>query len=363
MTPVRLSFRVLDFRGVPIRVHLTFLLLFGFLLWRSGTIAGARTAVFHALIALALFACVGLHEMGHAWVAMRRGILIEEITLYPYGGVARLARRPPTGRAELEIAAAGPLVNLILAGLLFSMTGGAVIGPSASPVLRAGSLLFWANLIIAAFNLLPAFPLDGGRVVRGALAGQLGWTRATIWSASAGQVLSLVLIAAGVVHDPWLLLAGVLLLPGANSELRWALGLRALERSRVHDVMRSDVQLVGPDASLEALAQASREALASEFIVHDGDRATGFLPAARLWGALRSPASSEMCAADAALPLGRPVEAGSRLDEALQRLEEDECDAAPVVDPAGAIVGVITRAALERTRSLTRHLTDRYRSR
>jgi stage IV sporulation protein FB len=354
-----MSLKMLSFRGIPVRIHLSFALLLAFLFWRTGTAADYRVAALQSGLVMLLFACVGLHEIGHAVAAMRYSIPITEITLYPYGGLARMARRPPDGWAELTIAAAGPAVNLLLAAILFAAGGGFTAEQGQSLFWLAIDWLFWANLLIAGFNLIPAFPLDGGRVLRGALSARLGWTRATIWSASAGQVTALLLMAAGLVHNPWLLLAGVLLFPGANSELRLALSLRSLERSTVRELMLSDVQLVAPEVRLESLAQVSRDELISEFIVHDGERALGFLPAGRLWSLLQSSATRSSTVVEAALGIGAPVAEDAPVSEALESLDEDQSEAAPVVDGRGTIVGVITRSALTRARSLTRHLAKR----
>ncbi len=353
---MKLSIRVAAVFGVPIRVHTTFGLLIVFLWWRTGATAGPKAALVQTLLVLLLFVFVVLHETGHAVAALRRGIPISEITLYPYGGVARIASRPRSGRTELEIAAAGPLVNLVLAALLALITWGAVLETPVSKTQQIVSFMFWSNLLLAGFNLLPAFPLDGGRVLRGALATRLGWTRATIWAASAGQVAAVVLMAVGALHDPWLLLGGVLLFPGANSELRLALGLRGLDRGTVRDVMLPEVQLVGPDAELRNLAQASRDAPISEFVVHDGVRATGYLPAARLWSVLRSPGGAGRTADDAAVPLADPIDAEETLHEALRRLESSGRQAATVVDARGAVIGVVTVVALRRARAIGRHL-------
>jgi Zn-dependent protease/CBS domain-containing protein len=356
---VRLSIPLATFRGIPIRLHLTFAFVLGFLLWRTGTAMDVAVALLQSTLVLLLFVCVALHELGHATVALANGIPISEITLYPYGGVARLAHRPPDGKTELRIAAAGPAVNLALALLLIVLTAGGVLHPGNSVALRFAAFLMWANLLIAGFNLLPAFPLDGGRVLRGALAGKIGWIRATVWAASAGQVVAVVLMVAGIVHDPWLFLGGMLLFPGANSELRLALGLRALANERIRQVMLPEVQLVGPDASLKDLAAISSESPITEFIVHDGTRAVGYLPAARLWAALHTSPPSPETAAEVALPIGMALSESAPLSDALEQLERDRCDAAPVVDDGGTIIGVITRSAVARARVIAHHMKKR----
>jgi len=359
---MRLSVRILRFRRVPIRVHLSFVLLPAFLGWRMGTAADLRLAALQSLLLVLIFACVVLHEMGHAAVALHYDIPISEITLYPFGGVAQMERRPPSGSIERAIAAAGPAVNLVLAAIVLAATGGGALTLSGSSFHDVLSFLFWGNLVIAGFNLLPAFPLDGGRVARGALASRLGWVRATVWTASAGQALAVALMVAGVLHEPWLFLAGLLLFPGANSELRLALKLRALDRSRVEEVMLRNVELVGPDASLAALAASSREAPGSEYVVHDGTRALGFLPAARLWASVRQHPGHPGTAGEASSPMAAAIAGDASLSDALDLLEREQRDVAPVVDAQGHIVGVILRQAIQRAQSMNRAVARRDRS-
>jgi stage IV sporulation protein FB len=330
-----------------------------FLFWRTGTTIGIRTALLQTVLLLLFFGCVTLHEIGHAVVALRRGIPISEITLYPYGGVAQLERLPSGGWAELQIAAAGPAVNLVIAGLLAALAGGGILGQGDAIVRQLLTALIWGNLLIAGFNLLPAFPLDGGRVLRGALATRIGWTRATVWAASIGQIAAILLIFFGIFHQPIIALAGVLLLPGANSELRLALGLQSLARSRVDEVMLSRVELVGPDASLRALAQGERDAPVNEYFVHDGKRVVGFLSAARLWSAFRSGDPDLKTAAEAALPVAEPLSANTTIEDALVQMDREDRDAAPVLDQNGTVVGIVTRSLLKRALTLSRAVAER----
>lgn len=359
---MRFSVRIMRFRDIPVRIHLSFILLPAFLAWSMGTAANLRLAALESLLVVLIFGCVVLHEIGHAAVALHYDIPISEITLYPFGGVARMARRPPTGSIERKIAAAGPVVNLVLAGIALGVSGGRALSLAGGVFHDVLSFLFWGNLVIAGFNLLPAFPLDGGRVVRGALASKIGWVRATVWTASAGQALAVALMLAGILHEPWLFLAGLLLFPGANSELRLALNLRVLDRSRVEEVMLGNIELVGPDASLSALASVSREAPTSEYVVHDESGPLGFLPAARLWSAVRDPDGRSLTAGEVASPMARGVAPDASLSTALELLEHDQRDVAPVIDHDGRIVGVILRQAIERAQSMNRAVARRDRS-
>ena len=176
------AFRVGTALGIPIRIHFTFFLL---LLWfgmaSASTGEGFLTGVVFILL---LFGCVVLHELGHAAMAKRFGVETREIVLYPIGGVARLDRIP-SGKAELLIALAGPLVNLVLAGMLVAWLVVRQVQISFSPqdLLAGGAPVVWqlltANLTLFFFNLVPAFPMDGGRILRAILSMYAGQEKAT----------------------------------------------------------------------------------------------------------------------------------------------------------------------------------------
>ena len=204
-----------------------------------------------------MFACVALHELGHAAVAVRNGVPISGITLYPFGGVARMAKRPPQGMVEVAIASAGPAVNIAIAAVLFLVAGGAVFATGGGLGARVLGMLFLANLILAGFNLLPAFPLDGGRILRGLLTIRMGWVRATVWAASVGQVAAVLLIVVGFMHDFWLVLAGLLILPAANAELRYALAVKQFANRRVGELARTEVITIDVATTVSEAAELS----------------------------------------------------------------------------------------------------------
>jgi Zn-dependent protease len=200
---MRGSFRLVRVAGIEIKVHFTFplILLLGALQWSETH--GTSGAAFGVLLMLALFACVVLHELGHSVVAQRLGIPVREIVLLPIGGVALLSKNPRKPVHELLIAVAGPLVNVVIAAVLFAGLGATgrldlsnetLLATETSPSLN--TLLHWllaANVTLVLFNLLPAFPMDGGRILRSALAMGLGFTRATRIAAAVGQLIAMAL--------------------------------------------------------------------------------------------------------------------------------------------------------------------------
>lgn len=213
------------FAGIDVRVHVTFLILLAYLaavFWSdTGTVAGVLTGL--SLVVM-LFVCVLLHEYGHALAARRYGIATRNITLLPIGGVALLESMPRDPRAEIVVALAGPAVNLVIAAaawivLVFS---GQHAGAAAGGLLQMSLLpsLIAANLMLGLFNLLPAFPMDGGRVLRAALSLRMDRVRATRIAAGIGRTLAVGLGLLGLASNPFLILIAVFIWIGASAEAK-----------------------------------------------------------------------------------------------------------------------------------------------
>jgi Zn-dependent protease/CBS domain-containing protein len=234
---MRSSFRLLRVAGIDIKVHVTFflILVLGAFQWSS---YGPSGAAFGVLLMMALFACVVLHELGHSLVAQRLGVEVREIVLLPIGGVAMLSRMPRRPLHELLIAVAGPLVNVAIAGALLAWLGsqssvpvdGSALVNLSKAAPSVDTLLRWllaANVSLVLFNLIPAFPMDGGRILRAILGMFLGFSRATRIAAGVGQVLALALGLFAIFTGQFLLafIAAFVFL-GAGQE-------RAVEEARV----------------------------------------------------------------------------------------------------------------------------------
>jgi Zn-dependent protease len=214
---MRMSWKLGRVAGINVYLHPTLLVV----LLLPEVLRGGLGAV---LVAASVFGCVLLHELGHALMARRFGIETEDITLYPIGGVARLRRMPRAPGAELLIALAGPAVNLLI---VFGLVGLSALGLTAGlgefvPLGGYFGVLIAVNLILALFNLIPAFPMDGGRVLRALLSGWLGRARATLFAARLGQLLALAFGAYCLLQGPayWLqaVLAGFIYM-AAGAEL------------------------------------------------------------------------------------------------------------------------------------------------
>ncbi|MDY7096144.1 MAG: site-2 protease family protein, partial [Acidobacteriota bacterium] len=193
----RWSFRLGSLAGIPIYVHLTFFLIIPYIAFVAGG-AGIAPVAQALLLVLALFGCIVLHELGHALTARRYGIKTRDIILLPIGGVARLERMPRAPLQELWVAIAGPLVNVVIAILLYlylRASGGLASLDQLQPEsLSFAVQLFAANIFIVLFNLLPAFPMDGGRMLRALLATRMEYAKATRIAASIGQLMAFLFI-------------------------------------------------------------------------------------------------------------------------------------------------------------------------
>jgi Zn-dependent protease len=222
------SFKIGRFSGIDVRVHWTFFLLlafFGFIGYQtSGSLVGALTA---AVTIVALFFCVLLHEFGHSLVAQRLGLEIHSITLLPLGGVSNLESLPEKPADEVKITVAGPLVNVVLAPIFFGvgLLFGAVPRVPGDLFMSIGSVgqfffyLGYLNVVLAVFNLLPAFPLDGGRILRALLSTRLGAVRATDISSAVGQLFAVAFFLIGLLGGNFLLaLVAVFIYFGASGE-------------------------------------------------------------------------------------------------------------------------------------------------
>ena len=268
--------------GIEVHVHFTFVLLLvfiGFAYWQSTHQIGAALA--GVAFILALFGCVLLHELGHALMARRYGIKTQDITLLPIGGIARLERMPENPIQELWVALAGPAVNVAIAAVLFLFLS-ATIGFSAAANLSTvtGSILqrlLAVNLLLAVFNMLPAFPMDGGRVLRALLSTRLGRRRATAIAANVGQFMAIGFGVFGFFYNPFLVFIAIFVYLGAQAEAGVVEMQSALGKFRVRDAMMTRFRSL---ATTDTLGKAVEELLAGsqqDFPVMDGDQPVGLL--------------------------------------------------------------------------------------
>jgi Zn-dependent protease/CBS domain-containing protein len=326
--------------GIPIRVHLSLVLLLGWIA-AAGSQKGLPGI---ALVAVGMFACVIAHELGHGLVARRLGVRVLDITLLPFGGVARMAAMPRKPRHELWIALAGPAVNFVLAPAFFAAHW--LFEPRHPDLLSLTApglgMLAALNLLIGAFNLLPAFPMDGGRVLRALLAERTAYLPATRAAAHMGQLLALCLATYGVIGgEPVFLFVAMFIFLGAVEESSRTQTAALLEGVAVGEAMMTRFSTLQRADSLGRAADLLLAGTQSDFPVMEGDEVAGILTRQRLIRALarggREPYVSEVMT-----PAPEPVSPTTPLDEALRTMLADGAPFLPVYAEEG-LCGLLTR--------------------
>jgi Zn-dependent protease/CBS domain-containing protein len=287
MPPMSWSFRIARVSGIDIKVHASFALIVLYFAFEFGRRGGLRGALFGALVVCCLFVCVALHELGHSLVAQRFGVGVREILLLPIGGVARLEREPQKAWHELLIAVAGPLVNVVLAvalGLvgLFSFGPGYTLQESVARAPEFRNLigiLVQGNVLLAVFNMIPALPMDGGRVLRAALAMVIGKARSTRIAAVLGQVLAAGLFVIGVMRPEHLMLAliGAFVFLGATQERMAVDANSALRGFVARDVCATNPVVLSPGDTLGAAIDVMLRSSQHHFAVVHGTSVVGLL--------------------------------------------------------------------------------------
>lgn len=278
--------------GIDVFLHVTFLLLLGFIAVTHWLNHGSLAAVVGGVgFFVALFVCVLLHEYGHALAARRFGIATRDITLLPIGGVARLERMPDKPIQELWVALAGPAVNVVIAAALavgLTLTGS--WEPLSALSTTGGGFverLLAVNVGLVLFNMIPAFPMDGGRVLRAVLALRLEYARATRIAATIGQGLAIAFGFAGLFSNPLLLLIAAFIWIGASQEAAATDIKAAIGGLPVREAMLTDFRTLSPDDTLGAATRLLIEGSQQDFPVVVEGRVAGVLSHARLFEILR----------------------------------------------------------------------------
>lgn len=342
------SWRLGRVAGIPIYVHWTFLILIGWIVfahWRAGH--DAATILAGVGFVIVLFGCVVLHELGHALAARRYGVPTADITLLPIGGVARLQRMPEKPGEELVVAIAGPAVNLAIVVALW-LVG---VRPPIVSVDDAGnpsivretflSNLMTVNLTLMIFNLIPAFPMDGGRILRALLAMRLDYARATRIAASVGQMAAIAFGFIGLTSNaPMLLLIALFVWIGAEGEAAQAEERLVLKDVPVRMAMLTDYQTVSPGEPLRHAAELLLAGSQHDFPVMVGDRPVGVLTRSALMSGLAQ-GGPDAPIGDFMTPALDQVEAGEPLVPAISRLRETGAACLQVIE-RGLPVGLLT---------------------
>jgi Zn-dependent protease/predicted transcriptional regulator len=345
--------------GIPIRLHLSWFIIAILVTWTlaSGYFpqenpgwASTTYWIVGGVASILLFASVLLHELGHSVLALRENVPVKSITLFLFGGVAQIGREPPTAGAEFRIAIAGPLTSLGLAALFGGLgalfTDYAVLG---APLAYLGGI----NLLLAAFNMIPGFPLDGGRVLRAALWGWRGSFRsATRWATRAGQVVAVLFIAFGAfqfllggwVNGLWFAFIGWYLNNAARASYQQAALQEALAGVKARNVTMERCTPISSDLRLDLLVQdhVLKEGQ-SCFFVMDTEQPQGVVTLNDVKRVARDQRAA-MTTSQVMTPMGRlsSVDADEDVWNLVQKMSEEDTNQMPVVD-GGQLLGLITR--------------------
>jgi Zn-dependent protease len=332
--------------GTVVRVHVTFLLFLvwiGAAQWRQ---AGQAAAMEGVLFIVLIFACVLAHEFGHILAARRYGIRTPDVTLWPIGGVASLERIPDKPREELVVALAGPAVNVVIAAVLILALGSdfesAAMAEMENPRLTLMARLAAANIFLVVFNLIPAFPMDGGRVLRAILAMRMPHVEATRIAARIGQGAAFLFALAGLFVNPMLIVIGLFVYLAATAESQHVAFRDATLSLPVRSVMMSSIEALSPSATLDDAVDLMLRTSQKEFPVVDGaGRPRGLLTRDGLIPALRrgDPHTPVLDVMIRDLPT---VDDWRPFEPALSELNKAKAPALLVVNQDGQLVGLLT---------------------
>jgi len=354
------SLRLSRVAGIDIKVHVSFALILAFGAMQWGSAFGLRGVFFGLFSTMLLFSCVLLHELGHSLVAKGYGIPVREITLWPFGGVAQLGAKPKTPTEELLISIAGPAVNVVLAlaffvigwvglgteGLKHAMLD---IGQTPPTLVTLLALMLGSNIVLAVFNLVPALPMDGGRVLRALLSYKLGHGRATFFAAAVARVIAVAMFAAAVAFGHVMLgIIAVVVFLGASREAADQRAGESLSGVRAGVAVNPHALVLGPSTSIGDAVKAMVTSGQSAFAVMHYGRLLGVV--AR--DALLRQAGAEGPAAYVAGAMQRHfpmISSQASLEEARQKMNEAVSPYVVVAD-GERYLGLVTEA------ELTRHL-------
>jgi Zn-dependent protease len=365
------SIRLFRVKGIDIRVHITFPLIlvwaaiqFG---WLNGL--GMDGAIFGIIVTLLLFSIVVLHELGHSIAALNYGVPVKQIVLLPIGGVAQLARMPEKPVQEFVIAIAGPLVNVGLA-VIFGIVGilagfNLTIGNLSSSMMNIANAsfnsifayVFISNLFLAGFNLLPAFPMDGGRVLRALLATRMSYPRATAIAVTIGQGMAWLLGLYGFLGGGFfMVLIAIFIFVGAGQEGQLVQLRSVLGGLQVQQAYSRHAQTLSPESTLKDAIDLTLNSFQADFPVCDGINLVGIITHTRLIQALNA-YPPETLVGDVMVEDIPYVSPNEGLFEVQKRFSEFGVDALPVVDD-GKFLGIITSKDLNEVYQLLSRKPD-----
>lgn len=344
---MKYSVKIASAWGIPIELHVTFILLM------IAVFAFTFPNLYYFYLVLFLFVFVTVHEISHSAVARRYNIRVRKIVLYPIGGVSEIEEIPENPRIEWRMAIAGPLASLVIGVILIALNQVFIISEPSSPfagILTSAGTFFsdlgFLNIFLGAFNLIPAFPMDGGRVFRALLAERMSFTDATKYASFIGRFFAIVLSITGIFYNFFLILIGIFIYIGATEEAEQTIVSTTLARVRVRDVMSQEPVLVKPETTVAMALDMMLNSKYHDVIVQTDETLTGIVSGQEM---TRIKPEQRTTTTIQTLPMKNitayPEEP---VLEAYKRMMREKVDLIPVVDKEnpGKIVGVITTAGI-----------------
>ena len=355
---MRWSFAIANIKGTAVRIHWTFVFFLGWIVLAAYGANGPRAALSSGLFFVLLFGSVLLHEFGHILTARRFGVRTPEVILLPIGGVSQMERIPEQPRQELLMSLAGPAVNLVIGGVIALALGGLPQHPDMNMTNLGKHLwthLAYTNFALAAFNLLPAFPMDGGRALRALLAARLGYARGTRAAAVTGQIFAVVLGLLGLASGNFILiLIAMFVYFAAGAESGMAQLRAASLGASVADLMITRFETLAADATVEDAAQTLIHSPQRKFLVTGTDgRVDGVVTRDLIASALREGRLDARVGE--IMKMDVPTISARHTAEHAIGLLQAGAPAVAVIDEAGKLVGMLTLENVVELLLLTKH--------
>lgn len=330
---------LLKLAGIDIYIHWTFLILLAFIGVTNWMKTGSMEQVVWSMAFISvLFLCVLLHEMGHSLAARRYGIGTRSITLLPIGGVASLEKIPEDPKQEIVVAFAGPAVNMVIAGtllLILSLTGKlSELNPEDFTNIQASNfliLLMVVNITLVAFNLLPAFPMDGGRVFRAALSFVVDRVKATKIAANAGKLVALLFIVYGLFNNPFLILIGIFVIFGAQTEYEYTRSRSLISGVTIGDMMMRNFTPLHPSQTIGEAVSVLLNGQENKFVVLENGHLSGVITKSDIIRGLQS-SGNQALIQHYMTPFPVTVKADMLVQEAYDMMMQRGFSLLPVVD-------------------------------
>ncbi len=333
--------------GIQVYVHWTFLLIILWVIFLDAQQGlPAKEIIYSVLFVLAIFVCVVIHELSHSLTARKYGISTRSITLLPIGGVADLERIPENPRQELAVSIAGPISNLVIAlvlWLLINLTGDFNIQQEHLQSINSSNffiVLTFANVMLAVFNMLPVFPMDGGRVFRSVLALRLPREQATYIAMSIAKFLAVGLALLGIFFNPFLVIIAVFIFLGAQREYEMMRFSSVLEGYTVEDILITEFTPLHPDDPLQRAVDILLSTPEQRFVITQDNKVKGILTRNDIIHGLTNHEKDEKIA----VIMNKDVTtffANTPLQKAYQTMYNKGITMVPVVNSDGELMGII----------------------